>query len=278
MLKKAAFYLFARPFVAGETIYAAIEKAVDLNKKKIYPVINILGEYVKDQKEARAYFDQYLELIIKSAMALANVNVAVKPSQLGAEIDKKYFQTLLGGLLSAVKFYLPLSLVEVDAEDYEYSSAVKDVCLELAKTYPDNLRVCRQINRKETPKEILQLIEAGVSVRLCKGTVYKGDIQDEKELRNIFIEQAILLSKRGNRPAIATHDLYLIHMLCDVENFEFQVLLGIENKEMFKLAAAGKKVGFYLPCGPNWYTYGKRRWKSIVKIFWRNWKYKTEGG
>ena len=277
MLKKAVFYLFARPFVAGETIYAAIEKAVNLNEKRTYSIINILGEHAKDQGEARAYFDQYFELIIKSAMALADVNVAIKPSQLGVEIDKKYFQTLLGGILSAVKCYMPLSLVEVDREDHAYSSVVKDICLELAKTYP-NIRLCCQVNRKETPKEILQLIEAGVSVRLCKGTAYKGEIQDEGELRKIYLEQALLLSEKGNRPAIATHDLYLIHMLCDVENFEFQVLLGIENKEMFKLAAAGKKVGFYLPCGPNWYTYGKRRWKSIVKIFWRNWKYKTEGG
>lgn len=269
-LWKMAFNLCAgrlhKRFVAGDTIQDAVEKAKELKEKGIYSVINILGEHVKNQKEAGKFFYQYSQLITKlKEEKLDGVHVSVKPSQLGLEFSSYLYGRYLIILLKQMKLCLPDSFLEIDREDHKYAKDVREISLALARDF-SNQRVACQINLLETIDEIQQFIKAGISVRLCKGTAYPGDIKDEKIIRKIYLEQALLLSQKGNRPAAATHDLYLIDRL----DMEQQVLLGIENKKMGELSKKGRKVGFYVPCGPYWRPYGERRGKAIVKIWVRN--------
>ncbi|MBI2450265.1 MAG: hypothetical protein HYV47_01870 [Candidatus Nealsonbacteria bacterium] len=275
LLRKIVFYLFARPFVAGETIDDAVRVAHQLKGKNIYAIINILGEHVEDRHEVGNFFYQYLQLVSKLAReGLDGVHIAIKPSQLGIILSPYLFSNCLTILLKRAKLYLPHSLIEIDREDRAYAKIIWGITLALARDF-SNLRICCQINLDETLEEIKQFTEAGISIRLVKGTAYPGDIKDEKEIRKRFFEQALFLKEKGQLPAIATHDLSLINGL----QLETQVLLGIENKKMERLIGPDRKIGFYVPCGPNWYSYGKRRWKSIVKIYWRNFWYRilTQG-
>lgn len=273
-LKQIGFYLFAKRFVAGETTDDAVKKAHKLQEKGVYAIINVLGEHVKDLERAAQFYSQYFGLLAKlKEEGLQECHISVKPSQLGLDIKEDLFKQYLAGLLEVAKIFLPNAFVEVDREDRSYAETVKRICLDLAKRHK-NMRLACQVNFNDTPKEIEELIEAGISVRLCKGTAYPGDTNNEEEIRERYFEQAILLSEKGNRPAIATHDLYLIDRLFGMKNLEFQVLLGIENNGMIQFAQRSKGVGFYIPCGPYWYPYGKRRAKSIPKIFWRNWAYR----
>lgn len=275
LFKKAVFYLFAKRFVAGETVNDAIRVARGLQERGIYTIINILGEDVKDGKEVARIRSQYLKLIKKlAAKGLHYIHISIKPSQLGLKISEFLYRMSLRMILEAAATDLPEALVEIDREAHEYAKAVREVSLGFASVF-FNQRLACQINLNETVEEIQQFIEAGISVRLCKGTAYPGDIKNEEEIRKRFLEQAFLLSEKGNRPAIATHDLYLIDKLRSEENLGFQVVLGIENKEMEKLAQEGKEVGFYIPCGPYWWAYGKRRLKTILKIWWRNFWYRV---
>lgn len=276
-LRQMGFYLFARRFVAGETIDDAIKKAHELRKKGVYATINILGEHIKDPKKAEEYFYQYLILLGRlKDEGLLDCYISIKPSQLGLDIKEDIFEAYMVGLLAAARVFLPGAFVEVDRESRSYAKSVRQICLKLVKSGYVNIRIARQMNFNDTPEEIEESIKAGSSDRLCKGTAYSGDIKDKNEIQKRYLEKALLLSKKGNCPAIATHDLSLIDQLANEDNLEFQVLLGIENKKMMKFAQKGKKVRFYLPCGPNWYPYGKRRGKSIPRIMLRNWLYRRK--
>ena len=275
LLKKIGFYLFARSFVAGDTLDDAIRVARELKQKNIYAIINILGEHVSTREEAGEFFCQYRNLISRlAAERLDGVHIAIKPSQLALEFSPYLYSRYLTVLLKQTKSCLPNSLLEIDREEHEYAKDIREISLILARDF-QNLRVCCQINLNETPEEIKQFIDAGISIRLCKGTAYPGDIKKKKEIGKRYLEQALLLAEKGARPAIATHDLGIIEELRGVKNLEFQVLLGIENKKMEELATAGKEVEIYVPYGPDWYPYGKRRWKSIVKIELRNFFYRA---
>lgn len=279
LFKLMVFQFFAKNFVAGETVEDAIRVAKGLEKKGIYAIINILGEHVKDYNTCIYFRDQYLKLIHElSENRLGNTHISIKPSQLGLEISDFFYRMNLEAILQEMSIYLPESLLEIDAETHDYREGAREASLDFAQAFPGLQRMACQLNRNESSEEIEQFIKAGISVRLCKGTAYPGDIKKGKELRKRFLEQALLLSKKGHGEAVATHDLYLIDRLKDSKNLEFQVLLGIENEEMEKLSLSGKKVGFYVPCGPNWWPYGKRRGKAIVGIGIRNWWYRIMKG
>jgi proline dehydrogenase len=260
MFKKLTFYLFARRFVAGETIDDAVRVAKELRGKNIYAIINILGEHIKDREEVDRVFRQYIDLILLLAReGLWKCHISVKPSQLGLEISEDLFKEKLETLLATTKIILPPpeGMVEIDAEEPDQAEPVKKICLELTAKYR-NFRVCRQANLERTAKDIEDILAAGVSIRLCKGA-YPGGIRGEEKLRYIFLAYA----ESNKQVVAATHDPWLLGRL--YSQTEIQVLLGLENK---------MASGVYVPCGPNWYSYGKRRWKSIVKILWRNWLYK----
>ena len=270
------FLVFVRRFVAGESIDDAVKMAHRLKQKNIYAIINILGEHVRDEQEAIKLRDQYADLIFRLYLnGLSNTHISVKPSQLGLEISESLYENNLREILRRAMVYLPNSLVEIDREGRGCSKSVRKISLALAR-YFSNQRLACQINLYETPGEIQTFIKAGISIRLCKGA-YPGDIKDEKEIRKIFLEQAFLLEGGGNPSAIATHDPYLIDKLRGRIK-SWQVLLGIENKIMEGFASGGDEVGFYVPCGPNWWSYGKRRARAILKIWSRNRWYRIRKG
>ena len=258
MFKKIVFYLFARRFVAGETIDDAVRVAKELQKRNIYAIINILGEHIKKREEVDRIYSQYIDLILCLAReGLWRCHISVKPSQLGLEISEDVFREKLEMLLTVMKIILPEGMVEIDAEEPDRAESVKKICLGLAVRYR-NFRVCRQANLERTAQDIKDLSVAGLSVRICKGA-YLGGIRDEEKLRYIFLAYA----ESSKQAVAATHDPWLLGRLCG--KVEIQALFGLEDKIA---------NGVYVPCGPNWYAYGKRRWKSIAKILWRNWKYR----
>lgn len=284
-VSKIGFFFFAnrlaKRFVAGEKLEDAAQVAKVLKQRGEKSVINILGEHVKDFREAAKFRNQIIELIALLAQeGLTDVHVAEKPSQLGLDISEFLYRANKIEILKAAQRYLPNSLVETDAEDHFYRPAVLKIVLGLSGTFQNQLLAC-QINRRGAPEEIRLLNQAGVSVRLCKGNAYPGDVKSQKELRRIFLEQAPLLIEQGKLPAFATHDLFLIDSIVESfgsqkERFEFDLLLGIEENLPREPGKEGLTFRRYLPCGPNWRPYGKRRADSIPKIFWRNWWYRRK--
>src|SRR5664279_2420505 len=68
---------FANRFVAGETLDTAIEAVRALNKQKITASLDLLGESVTNEAEARAASAQYLEMLDRIHTEKLDANVSV---------------------------------------------------------------------------------------------------------------------------------------------------------------------------------------------------------
>jgi proline dehydrogenase len=76
-----------------------------------------------------------------------------------------------------------------------------------------------------------------------------------------------LLFEQGRFFAIGTHDKKMINEAEKLSrdhnaNFEFQLLKGIRDDLKSRLLADGFKVSEYIPYGPEWYNYSKRRMRE----------------
>jgi proline dehydrogenase len=76
-----------------------------------------------------------------------------------------------------------------------------------------------------------------------------------------------LLFEGGGQFAIGTHDGKLIDKARDLakeekRDFEFQLLKGIRDDIKPTLVEEGYRVSEYVPYGPEWYNYSKRRMRE----------------
>ena len=126
-------------------------------------------------------------------------------------------------------------------------------------------------------KDVLRLVRAGVSVRLCKG-IYDEPreiaYKDFDVVRQNYVLLLEELLKGGVYVGVATHDEYLVwhglrlihQMGLSKDRYEFQMLLGVDEELRRILVDAGHKVRVYVPFGKDWYEYSTRRLKENPKI------------
>jgi proline dehydrogenase len=119
-------------------------------------------------------------------------------------------------------------------------------------------------------KDVEQLIEQGVRIRLVKGA-YKEPptiaFQEKSDVDRNYVALMKLLLARGNFPAIATQDAAILDEACrfvrdhgiSKDSFEFQMMYGIRHDLQTQLVAKGYNVRIYVPYGSHWYPYLMRR-------------------
>lgn len=274
-IQKPLFLLFAGHFVAGEIIEDAIKRAKKLKQEGIHSLINVLGEHIQDHHSAIIYWLEYSKLLdlIKKEGLENWVGISIKPSQFFQEhcqYAENILESYLGSLLAKAEYRG--IWVEIDRENPESLGSIEKVCLKLRQKY-SNFRLCVQANQERSQAEIGRLNQAKIPVRLCLGA-YPGDISGiQSETR--YFELAKILKENGTESAYAGHNLERVNALLRLfegrrQNLELQFLLGIENQYAKTFVGEVGKITFYIPCGKEWLAYGKRRWQSIFKIFWRN--------
>jgi proline dehydrogenase len=87
------------------------------------------------------------------------------------------------------------------------------------------------------------------------------------DIRRNFLQLTESLLARGNYPAIATHDDYLIQRVKQMasergiarDKFEFQMLYGIRPETQRRLVEEGYRMRVYVPYGAHWLPYFYRR-------------------
>jgi len=121
-----------------------------------------------------------------------------------------------------------------------------------------------------TPQDLERLIALGARIRLVKGAYAEPKevaYPDKRSVDRQFKIQMELLLKKGNEPAIATHDTRLIshakryaaELGLGKTQFEFQLLYGISRELQKRLVAEGYRTLIYVPYGEQWYPYFSRR-------------------
>ena len=260
---------FASRFVAGETVEEALAAAHELNAKGITASLDLLGESVYTEKEARSARDAYLNLLDRIQEAKLQANVSVKLTAMGLDIDHELCVAIMQDILGRAQQYD--TFVRLDME----SSAYTDITLKLFEdrlypAYKVNVGVVVQSSLYRTFADVEHMNALKARVRLCKGA-YKEPpsvaYPDKKDVDATYVKCMHELMLKGNYPGIATHDAAIIteakrfakEQGIANDRFEFQMLYGVRRDLQDALVKEGYRVRCYVPFGTQWYPYLMRR-------------------
>lgn len=263
-LAERLLYRVAKRWIAGYQLEDAVKAAQDANARKLHVILNRLGEHTPDRGLIEGYTQEYLRLLDAINEQEINGTISVKPSQLGLAVDPLLFKSNLERILERAE--RSKRSVWLDMENSPYTEATLRAYAELLTDHP-SLGVCLQANLKRTQKDLQNLLTIGGKIRIVKGAYpedssiayKKGSIIDSN-----YKELMEMLFKAGDNFAIATHDTELIEEAerlgkANKKNFEFAMLKGIRDDLKEKLIGQGYRVSEYIPYGPEWYNYSKRR-------------------
>lgn len=259
----------ASRFVAGETLDSAVAAVRNLNGHGMSASLDLLGESVAAEHEAREASRMIVQVLDRIAIEGLDCNVSVKLSQMGLDVDP---ERCAGNMRLVLDRARELGIfVRVDMEGSAFTQRTLELFeRQLLPDYRDGVGVVIQSYLYRSAGDVERLVALGARVRLCKGAYKeppaiafpaKGDVD-----RN-FAELMEKLLERGNYPAIATHDEALIshgrrfvaeHGI-GAERFEFQMLYGVRRDLQAELVRAGLRLRVYVPFGTQWYPYLMRR-------------------
>ncbi len=259
----------ASRFVAGETIAEACEAAADLNAHGISATLDLLGESVTNEADARDTGRQYLELLDTIHARKLDCNVSVKLTALGQDISDALCVDVVSQILARAEQYD--SFVRLDMESSEYTQRTLDTFeRELYSRYPKRVGVVLQSALRRTLDDVERAIGLSARVRLCKGAYKEPDtvaFPDKADVDRTFVQAMHRLMSRGFYPGLATHDEVIINEAkrfaraegIPSERFEFQMLYGVRRDLQEELVRDGWRVRVYIPFGTQWYPYLMRR-------------------
>jgi proline dehydrogenase len=260
---------FANRFVAGETLDTAIAAVRALNAQKITASLDLLGESVSNEAEARAASAEYLEMLDRIHAEKLDANVSVKLTQMGLDISESLCVEIMRGILGRAKQYG--TFVRLDMEASNYTERTLKMFEE--KLYPGfeaNVGVVLQSYLFRTENDVKRAITLHARVRICKGAYQEPasvayPLKADVDANYVRCMQALM--KDGNYPGLATHDEAIIaeakryakEQGIDTSRYEFQMLYGVRRDLQEDLVAEGYRMRVYVPFGTQWYPYLMRR-------------------
>ena len=259
----------ASRFVAGETVETGVTAARDLAAATLTSTLDLLGESVSTAAEATAARDTYLQLLERLHTAKADVNVSVKLTQMGLDLDPEMCVANLGAILARAKALD--GFVRLDMEGSAYTERTLALFRErLWLAYRPHVGIVLQSYLRRTAGDVEGAIGLGVRVRLCKGAYQEPPsvaFPAKADVDANYIRCAERLLVDGAYPGLATHDEAIIAHVKSFaqrrgiarDRFEFQMLYGVRRDLQLALRREGYRVRVYIPFGTHWYPYLMRR-------------------
>ena len=260
---------FANRFVAGETLDTALAAVSRLNARAITASLDLLGESVHNEAEARTAGEAYITMLDRIHEQKADANVSVKLTALGLDISEDLCVTIVHKVLQRARDYG--SFVRIDMESSEYTQRTLDLFEQrLYPAYPQNVGIVVQSYLFRTFADVERAILLKARVRLCKGAYKEPETvayPDKKDVDANYVRGMHELMLKGNYPGIATHDEAIIRdakrfaKANDIapDRYEFQMLYGVRRDLQDQLVREGYRIRVYVPFGTQWYPYLMRR-------------------
>jgi proline dehydrogenase len=259
----------ASRFVPGETIEEALDVVVGLNGRGITASLDLLGESVHNEDEARAAGREYLTILDRINERRLDANASVKLTAMGLDVDEDLCVEIMHAILGRAREYG--AFVRIDMEGSPYTERTLRIFYDrLYPTYGPHVGIVLQSYLYRTDADVRQAIAAQCRVRLCKGAYQEPpDIAypKKKDVDASYVRNMQVLMRDGNYPGLATHDERMIDAAkrfahsegIAAERFEFQMLFGVRRDIQEDLIQAGFRVRVYVPFGTQWYPYLMRR-------------------
>ena len=260
---------FANRFVAGETLDTALAAVARLNARGITASLDLLGESVHNEAEARAAGDAYVAMLDRINERKANANVSVKLTAMGLDISEELCIATMHKILQRARDYG--SFVRIDMESSEYTQRTLDLFEQrLFPAYRENVGVVLQSYLYRTFADVQRANLLKARVRICKGAYKEPETvayPEKKDVDSNYVRCMQELMTKGNYPGIATHDETIIREAkrfvkannIALDRFEFQMLYGVRRDLQDKLVREGYRMRVYVPFGTQWYPYLMRR-------------------
>ena len=274
LVPKFIVRIFSRPYVAGPELKDAVRIVKGLNAQGIIATMDVLGESSKKREESEEAVEEYFRCLQVIRDEGLDCNISVKPTQLGLLIDKDFCYENLKRIVARAKEYD--NFVRIDMEDSKCTQDTIDIFLRLQEEF-GNVGIAIQAYLRRSLDDVKKLAQTRTNFRLCKGIYVEPREIAYKDAQIVRDNFALLMEiALGSHcyVGIATHDeqvvwegLRLIEKLhLGHEDYEFQMLLGVDEQLRRILVRAGHRLRVYVPYGRNWYAYSMRRLKENPKI------------
>ena len=130
---------FASRFVAGETLETALAAVKQLNSKGITATLDLLGESVGNEAEARESARHYLEMMDEIRKQKLDANASVKLTAMGLDISESLCVSNMQKILDKAHDYQTFVRLDMEGSDY----TAKDTRSFLRAAVPVVSRQCR---------------------------------------------------------------------------------------------------------------------------------------
>jgi len=268
----------ARRFVAGETQDEAVAAVRALNAKGITVSLDLLGESVHNEAEARATAREYVQLLDRIAKEGLDANVSVKLTAMGMDVSDELCLASIHEVLRCARGYG--NFVRLDMESSAYTDRTLDLFEQhLYPLYPENVGIVLQSMLRRTPADVERAVRLHARVRLCKGAYREPPeiaFPEKSDVDDGYLRAMRRLMTAGHYPGLATHDERIIEEAqrfaraegIGPERFEFQMLYGVRRDLQEQLVRDGWRLRVYVPYGTQWYPYLMRRLAERPANLW----------
>jgi proline dehydrogenase len=272
---KPLVHKLAERYIAGPTLEDACRVVKTLNAQRKLATIDVLGEEIARDEEARAIMRAYLDVFETIERQELDSGVSVKLTALGLKLDYDLCRQNLEAVVRDAG--RRGNFVRIDMEDSSTTDETLRLYRGLREAGHDNVGVVLQAYLRRTLDDIAALADLQPSVRLCKGIYVEAPelaYQGYEEVRANFVRALESLLDAGSYVGIATHDEWLVsegrrivlRRGLSSEDYEFQMLLGVTEQLGDRLVREGHRLRIYVPFGEHWYAYSMRRLQENPKI------------
>ncbi|MEN3341879.1 MAG: proline dehydrogenase [Actinomycetota bacterium] len=265
---KPVVRIFSARYIAGPSVDDAVAVVIRLNGEGKMATVDVLGEEITREDEARAIAQAYRDVFARIEHDRLDSNVSVKLTALGLDLSYDLCRENLVDVVRHAASYG--NFVRIDMEDSSTTDDTLRLYRELREEGHDNLGVVLQAHLRRTLDDVRSLADLRPNVRLCKGIYVEPPslAYTEYELvRASFVRCLDALLESSAYVGIATHDEWLIRealsrvgeRALERGGYEFQMLLGVRERRASELVQAGHRLRVYVPFGEQWYRYSLRR-------------------
>jgi proline dehydrogenase len=260
-----------RRFMPGEDADAAFAAAATLAASGHGILFTRLGENLVALAEADEVAAHYHAIMDRGATLPHPIELSVKPTQLGLDIDEEACFGHMSGL--AARADVTGTWLWVDMEGAAYVE--RTIALyERLKGRHRNVGICLQAYLRRTPADLRRLLPLEPAVRLVKGAYDEPAAiawRRRPEVDGAYQAAALVLAEAARdgraRLALGTHDGSLVERIADFaeaagvprERLEVHMLYGIRAGELRRLQGAGFPAFTLIAYGKHWYPWYMRR-------------------